>query len=58
MTTQEASNLVFMRWDELRNRGLSCRERLQDLELQRLESDLEAIRREMEPIKQAIERRR
>lgn len=58
MTTQYIATQALARWALLRKEGLSCRERLNDPELQRLERELEAVRREMAPIRQAIERTR
>jgi hypothetical protein len=58
MTTQDLATEALQRWALLRQEGLSCRERLNDPELQRLERELEAVRAEMAPIRQAIERTR
>jgi hypothetical protein len=56
-TSQDLATKALHRWSELRAQGIACRERLQDLELQKLERELDAIRREMAPIRHAIERR-
>ena len=51
MTEQDVATIALRRWAELREQGIACRERLQDLELQKLERDLEVIR-------QCIQRKR
>jgi hypothetical protein len=57
MTSQDIATQALLRWSELREQNIACRDRLQDLELQKLERDLEAIRREMAPIRACIDRR-
>jgi hypothetical protein len=57
MTSQDIATQALLRWSELRKQNIACRDRLQDLELQKLERDLEAIRSEMAPIHACIDRR-
>jgi hypothetical protein len=56
-TSQDIATQALLRWSELREQNIACLDRLQDLELQKLERDLEAIRREMAPIRACIDRR-
>jgi hypothetical protein len=56
-TSQDIATQALLRWSELREQNIACLDRLQDLELQKLERDLEAIRREMSPIRACIDRR-
>jgi formate dehydrogenase maturation protein FdhE len=56
-TSQDLATQALRRWSELRAQGIACRERLQDLELQKLERELDAIRAEMAPVRQCIDRR-
>jgi hypothetical protein len=56
-TSQDIATQALLRWSELREQNIACLDRLQDLELQKLERDLEAIRREMAPVKACIDRR-
>jgi hypothetical protein len=57
MNTQDLATMALRRWNELREQGIDCRKRMDDPELQQLERELEAVRREMTPIRQCIERR-
>jgi hypothetical protein len=61
MTNQDVAGQFFLIWDDLRNKGIPPRHRMDDPRLQRLEAQLRAIKHEMAddmaPIKQAIERR-
>jgi hypothetical protein len=56
-TPQDIATQALLRWSELREQNIACRDRLQDLELQKLERDLDAIRREMAPVRACIDRR-
>jgi hypothetical protein len=56
-TSQDIATLALLRWSELREQNIACRDRLQDLELQKLERDLEAIRTRDVPIRACIDRR-
>lgn len=53
MTLRE--HLIVSRWQALREDGITPEDRIKNLD--QYEAELEAIRREMAPVRQAIERR-
>jgi hypothetical protein len=56
-TEQDLATLILNRYHELGGAGVAKNERFNDRYLQQYEAELDAIRREMAPIKACIDRR-
>jgi hypothetical protein len=57
-TEQDLATLILNRWHELGADGVAKNDRFNDRYLQQYEAELDAIRREMAPIRACIERKR
>jgi hypothetical protein len=57
-TAQDLATLILNRYHELGSAGVAKNDRFNDRYLQQYEAELDAIRREMAPIRACIERKR